>query len=336
MSAYSRTVALAIVMLCFLPAPASAALNLCNRTSYVLYVATATETASEITSRGWTRVVPGACQDILASDLSAVAVDVYARTSLAHSGPARSWGGERQICVQDVDFNIHTPSTVHECPSDNYYLLPFARIDTHHMASWTSALSESPALADLTEARTAGLKRLLHDLGYKIATIDGHPDKEAEAALADFRKRQHVKPEAGAAELFDALETTALKVATPAGYSICNDTAKPIAAALGETSAGHWISHGWWKIAPGSCARAITVPLATDALYLYAQKVGGPALVSGKDKFCVADIEFDIQGRSRCKERGLGELGFAATPVRGLSGFAAHVGDTGLLRSARR
>ena len=64
--------------------------------------------------------------------------------------------------------------------------------------------------------------------------------------------------------------------------------------------------------------------------------MGGPALVSGKDKFCVADIEFDIQDRAHCRDRGLGELGFAATPVKGLSGFAAHVGETGLLRAARR
>jgi uncharacterized membrane protein len=336
MNASLRTLALVVVMLFLFTVPASAALTLCNRTSYILYVATATETASEVASHGWTRVVPSACQNVLANDLSGVALDVYARTSQAHSGPARAWGGDRQVCVQDINFTTHVPSGSHDCPSDNSYLLPFARIDTRRMASWTSTLSESPSLAGLTDARIAGLKRLLHDLGYPIAAVDGHPDKVAETALSDFRKRQHLKPEASAADLFDALETSALKVATPAGYSICNDTAKPIAAALGETTAGNWISHGWWKIVPGSCARAITAALATDTLYLYVQKVGGPALVSGKDKFCVADIEFDIQGRAHCKERGLGELGFAATPVKGLSGFAAHVGEAGLVRSARR
>jgi uncharacterized membrane protein len=336
MSAFSRCFALAIVVLCFFTARASAALTLCNRTSYILYVATATETASDVASHGWTRVVPGVCQSVLASDLGAVALDIYARTSQAHSGPARAWGGDRQVCVQDINFTTHVPSSSHDCPSDNFYLLPFARIDTRRLVSWTSTLSESPSLASLTDARIAGLKRLLHDLGYPIAAIDGHPDKVAETALADFRKRQHVKPEASAADLFDALETNAVKVATPAGYSICNDTTKSIAAALGEKSAANWVSHGWWKIAPGSCARAITAPLATDMLYLYVQKVGGPALVSGQDRFCVADIEFDIQGRAHCKERGLGELGFAATPVKGLSGFAAHVGEAGLVRSSRR
>jgi uncharacterized membrane protein len=157
MSAFSRTFALAIVMLSLFSAPASAALTLCNRTSYILYVATATETTGDVASRGWARVVPGACQNVLTSDLSAVALDVYARTSQAHSGPARAWGGDRQICAQDVDFDTHVSAAVHECPSDNFYLLPFARIDTRRMASWTSTLSESPSLANLTDARIAGL-----------------------------------------------------------------------------------------------------------------------------------------------------------------------------------
>jgi uncharacterized membrane protein len=96
-----------------------------------------------------------------------------------------------------------------------------------------------------------------------------------------------------------------------------------------------WTSHGWWKIAAGSCAKAITAPLTTDSIYLFVQKVAGPALVSGSAKFCIADIEFDIQGRTRCKERGLGEAGFAPTRVLGLSGFAAHVGEAGLIAPRR-
>ena len=336
MSAFPRSLVLGAILLCLCISPASAALTLCNRTSYILYVASATETATEVASQGWSRIVPGACRNVVAGDLHAIALDIYARTSQAHLGPARAWGGDRQVCAQDLDFNIHTPSTIHDCPSDNFYLLPFARIDTRRMTAWTSTLSETPSIATLTDARTAGLKRLLHDLGYHIAAIDSRPDKEAETALADFRRRQNLAPQASATDLFDALETNALKVATPSGYSICNDTAKPIAAALGEKSAANWISHGWWKIAPGSCARAITAPLAAEFLYLYVQRVGGPALVSGREKFCVADIEFDIQGRSRCKDRGLGELGFAATPVRGVSGFAAHVGDSGLLGQPQR
>ncbi len=49
-----------------------------------------------------------------------------------------------------------------------------------------------------------------------------------------------------------------------------------------------------------------------DSVFLLVQKIGGPLLVSGPNKFCVADIEFDIQGRGAAPAR-LTELGFAET-----------------------
>jgi uncharacterized membrane protein len=326
-----RLGALLCALLLLASTPATAELKVCNRTSYVLYTATATATAGEIASRGWTRIAPGDCQIVLRGDLTATLYYLYARTSQAHGGPARAWGGGQSVCVKDVTFATHRPVSEHDCESDNFFALRFAAIDTHHLKSWTTTLSETPAIATLTDARTAGLKRLLRDLAYRIATIDGHPDKAAESALYDFRKRQHLTATASASDLFDALETTALKVTAPAGYSICNDTAKPLAAAIGQNEANNWTSRGWWKIAAGSCAKTITTPLATESVYLFVQKVAGPALVSGSEKFCVADIEFDIQGRTRCKDRGLGEAGFAQTRVKGLTGFAAHVGETGLV-----
>ena len=331
MTAVWRLAVLLGALLCLESTPAAADLKVCNRTSYVLYSATAVAAAGEIASQGWTRIAPGDCQTVLRGDLTAPSYYLYARTSQAHDGPARAWGGAQSVCVKDVSFATHHPVSEHDCESDNFFALPFAAIDTHHLKSWTTTLSETPAIATLTDARTAGLKRLLRDLAYRIATIDSHPDKAAESALYDFRKRQHLTATASASDLFDALETNALKVATPAGYSICNDTAKPLAAAIGQREADNWTSRGWWKIAAGSCAKTITTPLATESVYLFVQKVAGPALVSGGEKFCVADIEFDIQGRSRCKDRGLGEAGFAQTRVKGLTGFAAHIGETGLV-----
>ena len=331
-----RFAALVGALLCVASTPASAELNVCNRTSYVLYTATASATEREIASRGWTRIVPGGCQVVLSGALTDAAYYVYARTSQAHSGLARAWGGERQVCVRDVNFSTRAGASASGCESDDYYTLPFAKIDVHRAISWTSTLSETPTIATLMDARIAGLKRLLHDLGYAVSAIDGHPDKAALSALFDFRRRQHLPSGASAGDLFDALETSALRVSTPVGYSVCNDTAKPIAVALGEKTGANWISQGWWKIAPGSCTKAITTPLSADGYYLYAQALDGRALVKGSEKFCVADIEFDIQGRIGCKNRGLGEVGFATTPVQGLSGFAAHVGETGLVASRTR
>ena len=54
-----------------LVSPARAGLTLCNRTSYVLYAAAAALTVPDMTVKGWTRLVPGACAESLKGDLTA-------------------------------------------------------------------------------------------------------------------------------------------------------------------------------------------------------------------------------------------------------------------------
>jgi len=319
-----------------LAAPAAASMKVCNRTSYVLYAATANDAPTGISSQGWSRVAPGACRVVLPPDLTAPAYYIHARSSRAHSGPARAWGGDKQVCVKDTNFATQNPFSARDCLNDDFYELPFAPVDTHHLRNWTTTFSETPALTTLQQAQLAGLKRLLKDLGYRLAAIDGKPDKATEAALADFRKRLRIAANASIDDLFDALETEALKTATPSGYSVCNDTAKAVAAALGQKQGAAWVAHGWWKIAAGSCAKLVADLAGIDSLFLFVQTVNGPALVTGKEKFCVADIEFDIQGRTNCGKRGLSEVGFMETKVRGLSGFSAHVGEQGLVKPLPR
>jgi uncharacterized membrane protein len=313
--------------------PSQAALTLCNRTSYVLYAATGTAANNGVVAQGWTRVAPGICEPVLHEDLTAPAYYLYARTSQAHSGASRAWGGNVPICVKDGTFKETGPANATQCPSDDFFQLPFATVNTHHLRSWTATFSESPALATLPQAQHAGLKRLLRDLGYRIGALDGAPDKAADGALLDFRKKMKLAPQASVSDVFDALETEAMKSATPAGYTVCNDTAKSVAVALGQKARADWVSHGWWKIAAGSCAKLMTSLDGADSIYLFVQKIGGPPLVGGPNKFCVADIEFDIQGRGRCAARGLTEAGFAETRVKGLNGFAAHVSGNGLVKA---
>ena len=309
--------------------PAHASFNLCNRTSYVLYAATAAQSGVTVAVRGWTRFAPGECKTAIQGDLAAQAYFIHARTSLAHAGPSRAWGGASTFCAREGDFALSTANTAN-CDDDSF-ALGFAGVDTHHMRSWTMTLTESPAIKSLTDAQLAGLKRLLRDNHLKVGAIDGKPDKDAAASLAAFRSRTRMPPKASAAELFDALETDAMKMTAPAGYTICNDSRNPVWAALAQKTKADWISHGWWKIVAGTCAKAITEPLATDNVYLYAQLPNGHPLVTGQNMFCIANIEFDIQDRVRCKERGLAIAGFAATNTKGQSGYAVHIGDEGLL-----
>jgi uncharacterized membrane protein len=109
-----RAIALAALgVFCLLSSrrPAQAALQVCNRTSYVLYAATGWTTDTDNITQGWTRVVPGGCATPVKQMLTAKAYYLYARSSQAYSGVARAWGGNTQLCVKDPNFALKTPIT---------------------------------------------------------------------------------------------------------------------------------------------------------------------------------------------------------------------------------
>jgi uncharacterized membrane protein len=318
-----------------LGAPAAhASLKLCNQTSYVLYAATATQTDSQIFTQGWTRVVPGACRIAIKGDLIAPAYFTYARSSEAHSGPRRVWDGATNICARDTDFSFHLPLLTTQCPSPEMSELPFAPVSTQHMRSWTITFRETPAFDSMKSAERAGLRRLFGDLGARVDVYSAGSDKALDLALESFRKRMHLSDRASTADLFGALETEAMKSATPLGYAICNDTDKPFWAALGEKKGAVSVARGWWMVAAGSCAKAITQSVAKRKIFLRVEKSKGVALISGPEKFCVTDIEFEIQGREHCAARGLIEADFAETNTTGAAGFTAHISEAGLVAMA--
>jgi uncharacterized membrane protein len=311
--------------------PAEAQLELCNRTSYILYAAVAVEGRAEATAQGWTRVVPGECKTAIDSPLVGTGYYTYARTSAAHAGPQRAWAGSKQFCTLDSNFKLSTPWSATRCQEDEATMLPFARIETKSQALWAMTFTESKEIATVDAARIAGLKRLLRDNGMKIARLDGKPDKQTEDALNSFRRRMKIPPNAATRDTFDALETEALKSAAPAGYSICNDTDGVVWAAMALPLGRDWMTRGWWKVPAGTCAKAMTQPLNIDRVFLHAEKHGNNMLVSGPERFCLTNIEFEIQGRRNCAKRKLNEVGFAATATKGLSGYTAHIGNQGLL-----
>ncbi len=324
-----RAALLALLMLAGLAAPAQAALNLCNRTSYVLYAATAAVDGQVSDARGWTRIAPGECQVARGEPLTARSYLVYARTSLAHSGPSRAWGGTVATCVRDGNFALRRKVGAY-CTDDDLFALPFASLDTAGKRNWTMNFDDKPPQPSLMAAQLAGVKRLLADNGFRVGNIDAKPNAQTGAALTTFRKGARLPPQAGNAELFNALEARARGTSAPAGYTVCNDTRQLLLVALGRTEGNKASSHGWWKIEGGACARVITAPLATQAVWLLAQSKEGETVAGGADMFCVAAAAFDINDRSNCAKRGLTEAGFARTDTRGLSGFIARIGEGGL------
>src|SRR6185503_6637636 len=74
LTAAMRSLLAALAMLAAsgaLASPAQAALKLCNRTSYVLYAATAAVSDRGSSVKGWTRIAPGDCQTARPERLSA-------------------------------------------------------------------------------------------------------------------------------------------------------------------------------------------------------------------------------------------------------------------------
>ena len=321
--------ALLAAFLCF-GGKAHAQLALCNRTSYIVYAATAAQDKQGVTTQGWTRIVPGECRAALDSIGKNTNYFVYARSSAAYTGPSRAWAGPIRLCALDVSFRLHSPLGTVRCDAEAA-ALPFAQVQTKGLAEWTMSFTESAALNTADAAQTAGLKRLLRDNGAKIAQIDGKADKQTGDALSAFRKRMKLAPSANTHDMFDALETEALRAGAPAGYSICNDTDGDVWAAIAVPQQRDFTTRGWWKIAAGSCAKAITTPLNTDRIFLHAEKHLNPALVSGPEKFCLTNAQFEVEGRGDCKKRGLTQVGFATTVTKGLIGYAAHIGSQGLV-----
>lgn len=314
----------------FAAAPASANLKLCNRTSYILYAATAVVTADKAETQGWTRITPGSCEEALSKPLTPARYYVYAQSSRSHAGPSRAWGGSYKFCVRHGQFTLNTPS-LGGCAAEDSFAVGFNEVPTRSQKDFTETLTGHEDLTTLSEARIAGLQRLLSDNGYEIAHIDGNDDKETETALAAFRHKAKLSRKAADGPLFQALEKAAGNISAPSGYSVCNTTDKPFWAAIGQKDGQKWISRGWWKVPPASCATAISEPLRTDRIYVFADLPGQKPLVGGNEKFCITDIAFEIEGRGNCSSRGLREAGFAATDVRGRDGYVARIGPKGLI-----
>ncbi|HVV28032.1 MAG TPA: DUF1036 domain-containing protein [Rhizomicrobium sp.] len=325
----TRAVLLALLMAFCAPVSARAALTLCNRTSYILGAATAATGGPGANVAGWTRIVPGDCQVARKEALTSGTYLVHARSSLAHSGPSRVWGGRYSVCVKDGNFTLKPSAMQPACTAEGTFALPFAPIGNHGKSSWTMNFDEQPAMT-LTQAQLAGVKRLLTDNGYKVGAIDGKPNKATGAALAEFRKKMHFAPLAGNAELFDALEREAARKTAPAGYAVCNDSKETLLVALGQGDGGKAVSRGWWTVPAEGCARAIAMPLTGDTVYLLVQRANGTAVVAGPRTFCTVAAAFEIRGAGNCAARGYAEAGFARTDTRGRSGVIVHVGAAGL------
>src|SRR5262249_5452485 len=89
-----------------LTAPAGAALQFCNTTSYMLDLARAPEEKDAAATRGWLRVDPGACRPVLQGAITAEKVYVHARALAAYGPSPLPQAGHADFCIAEGNFVI--------------------------------------------------------------------------------------------------------------------------------------------------------------------------------------------------------------------------------------
>lgn len=321
---YRALLALSAVLAFWAPSkPAHAELKLCNKSGYVVYAAVGIQQAAQITTRGWIRLVPGDCQTAIAEPLKAPAYFIYAHSPAILSAPQRTWAGQFHFCVKGANFSLSAPLKGTSCKGDSG-VASFASVATNGAPSWTMSFTETPPLAATADARDAGVRRYLAALGYPVGT----DPRSLSDATAKFRAKVKL---AATDDLFAALEAQTKGASAPKGYAVCNDGSQEIWTAIAFWSGKDFVSRGWWNVAAGTCATAISEPLGHDAIYLYASRTGNNHLVTGPNNFCTSNQTFEIHGRDSCEAHGNATLGFIATNTKAAPGYVAHISDQGLV-----
>jgi uncharacterized membrane protein len=295
--------------------PARAGLTLCNRTSYRVDAATGLEKRANVSTRGWFRIDPGQCRQVLDGALDADLVYVHARTPPVYGTAPMPQTGQAELCIRHDDFAI---DNARGCAVSQQARFAAARPSDSPNGPTVNLAEEADY--DDTQARLAGIQRLLTIAGYDAYPIDGVDGAKTQAALAKFLADRKLPADSVAkADVFDAL-LAAARNPEGAGFSWCNDTHYPVMAALGIVEMGQIVTRGWYRVEPGKCLRP-DLRGEPQRLYSYAEAVDGdgrtvrlgdaPLAWGGNIALCTRDGRFELADHKDCAARGLNSAGFA-------------------------
>jgi uncharacterized membrane protein len=283
---------------------APAGWQLCNETSYVLEAATGKPNGRAIQVRGWLRLRPGQCVLAAGAPLTKGKHYVFARTSMAHRGGRREWGGEARLCVDRTrGFEANSPPV---CSELSYEERKFREVQINKRESWRTSFSEATPYT-IYGARTAGIQRLLADAGYDTQAVSGGINaRRAQTAIQRFRAEANLPSGATEDQIIDELERRAQRRSNLIGLQLCNRTPGRLWAAIARRRGEGWESRGWWSLPPGDCARTIDEPLLQGSYFVHAfmeSAQGERYLATGGDTFCTSPSRFAIIGRENCEAR---------------------------------
>ena len=298
---------------------AQAGLTLCNRTSYRVETALGLEKQPNVATRGWFRLDPGQCKQVVDGTLDADMVYVHSRTPPIYGTPPQPESGQAELCVREGKFEIPDGRN---CPRSQQLRFSAARpSDTPDGP--VVYLAEQAAYDD-AQARLAGIQRLLAIAGYDAYPIDGVEGGKTESALKKFLTDRKLPADAAAKpDFFDTL-LAAARDPQGKGFAWCNDTKYTVMAALGLVEMGAIVTRGWYRVDAGKCLRP---DLRGDPhrLYSYAEAVDGngrtikrgeePLAWGGSLPLCTREGRFDLSNHKDCSARGLNSAGFAVIDV---------------------
>ncbi|MBI1252377.1 MAG: DUF1036 domain-containing protein [Alphaproteobacteria bacterium] len=299
--------------------------SLCNETSYVLEAATGRPDGRSILVQGWVRLRPGECKLAVAAPLTRGTHYLFARTSTAHRGGRRQWGGDAQLCVDPSrSFTFDNPP---RCDPMSLESRGFRRVQINKRDSWRTSFAEAEPYT-LYRARAAGIQRLLADAGFDTSGSRGGVDpRRTAAAIAQFRTTARLQQNASEDQMIDALETAARRRADQVGLTLCNRTSGRVWTAIARRRGEGWESRGWWPLGPGGCARTIDEPLVREVYYILATMEtpeGERFLSAPGEPFCASPARFAIIGRENCDGRLYDTYNYAPISSGGRQGLVVE------------
>jgi uncharacterized membrane protein len=303
--------------------PARAELTLCNRTSYRMDLAIGLEKRANVETRGWFRLDPGQCRQVVDGVLDADMVYVHSKTPAVYGSAPTPQNGNSDFCVRPGDFQI---ADARNCTLGQQVRFSAARPSDSPKGPAINLAEEADY--DDAQARLAGIQRLLTIAGYDANPIDGVQGAKTQAAINKFLADRKLPADAASGENF--FETLIAAAQNPEGHGFvwCNDTTYPVMASFGIVEMGSIVTRGWYRVEAGKCLRP-DVRGEPHRLYSYGEAVDGngraikrgdAALSWGGDvPLCTRDGKFELSDQKDCAARGLNSDGFAAVDVGGQS-----------------
>ena len=301
--------------------PAYAELTLCNRTSYRVDAAIGLEKRANVATRGWFRIDPGACRQVVDGALDADMVYVHARTPPVYGSAPLPQNGQAEFCIRDDNFEI---ANARGCPVSQQARFSAARPSDSPKGPVVNLAEEADY--DDAQARLAGIQRLLVIAGYDANPIDGVQGAKTQGALTKFLSDRKLASDAASAPEFFATLLDAARNPEGVGFSWCNDTNYTVMASLGIVEMGSIVNRGWYRVNAGTCVRP-DLRGESHKLYSYGEAVdgNGRALKRGDARLawggtialCTRDGRFELSDHKDCAARGLNSAGFAAIDVGG-------------------